>query len=179
MLEIHYYGDPILRRKARQVAAFDGRIGALVDAMIETMSQNDGVGLAAPQVGESKRIVVIDATKGEAPPIVLVNPVFTFLSDDLVEREEGCLSFPDIHLDIKRPSVVSVKAFDRTGKEFSIVNADDLLARALQHEMDHLDGLVIVDHVSLLQRKLLSGKLKKIAAMAPGEAVRESKAKAV
>ncbi len=179
MLHIHYYGDPILRRKARQVAAFDDELGALVDDMIETMAENDGVGLAAPQVGQSKRLVVIDATKGEAPPFVLVNPVFTYLSDDLVEREEGCLSFPDIHLDIKRPSVVSVRAFDRAGKEFSIDKADDLLARALQHEMDHLDGLVITDHISLLQRRLLSGKLKKIAAMAPGKAVRESKAKAV
>jgi peptide deformylase len=179
MLDIHYYGDPILRRKAKPVTAFDDELGTLVDEMLETMAQSDGVGLAAPQVGESRRIVVIDATRGERPPFVLVNPEITFLSEELVVREEGCLSFPDIHLDIKRPSIVSVKAFDRTGKEFTIDKADDLLARALEHEMDHLDGLLIIDHVSLLQRKLLSGRLKKIAAMAPGEFVPESKAKAV
>ena len=179
MLDIHYYGDPILRKKAKPVAAFDGKLDELVEAMLETMREADGVGLAAPQVGVSKRVVVIDATRGEQPPVVLVNPEFTYQSEELAEREEGCLSFPDIHLDIKRPAVVSVKAFDRTGKEFAVENAGDLLARALLHEMDHLDGLLIIDHVSLLQRKLMSGKLKKISKMAPGEAVRIDKAKAV
>jgi peptide deformylase len=179
MFDIIYYGDPILRKKAKPVSVFDGKLKKFVEEMIETMIQNDGVGLAAPQVGISKRIVVIDATKGEVPPIVLVNPEFTYLSDNVVEREEGCLSFPDIHLNIKRPEIVSVKAFDETGKEFHIDKAADLLARALQHEIDHLDGLLIIDQVSLLQRKMLSGKLKKISAMAPGEATQSGEAKAV
>jgi|WetSurMetagenome_2_1015567.scaffolds.fasta_scaffold01296_11 peptide deformylase len=179
MLDIVYYGDPILRKKAKPVTVFDAGLADLVNEMIETMAQNDGVGLAAPQVGVSKRIVTIDATRGEAPPIVLVNPEFTYQSEELVEREEGCLSFPDIHLDITRPEIVSVKAFDAAGAEFTVEKADDLLARAFLHEIDHLDGLLIIDHVSLLQRKLLSGKLKKIAAMAPGEALRNARAKAV
>ncbi len=179
MFDVIYFGDPILRRKAKPVSVFDDRLRLFVEEMIETMKENDGVGLAAPQVGESKRIITIDATRGEAAPLVLVNPEFTFLSEELEEREEGCLSFPDIHLNIKRPAIVSVKAFDEVGKEFQIDKATDLLARAIQHELDHLDGLLIVDHVSLVQRKLLSGKLKKISAMAPGEAARTDKAKAV
>jgi peptide deformylase len=179
MLDIVYYGDPILRKKARRVSIFDGKLKALVDEMLETMVAHDGVGLAAPQIGESMRIMVIDATRGEAPPLVLVNPEFTYTSEEVVEREEGCLSFPDIHLDIKRPAVVSVKALDETGREFAIEKATDLFARALLHEMDHLDGLLIIDQVSLLQRKLLSSKLRKISGMAPGEASKTSKARAV
>jgi len=179
MRDIVYYGDPILRKKAKPVVAFNAQIGSLVEDMIETMMANDGIGLAAPQVGESKRIVVIDTTRGEIPPLVFVNPEIIFASEELEDREEGCLSFPDIHLNIKRPAVVSVKAFDASGKEFLIENASDLLARAIQHEIDHLDGLLIIDHVTLLQRKLLSGKLKKITAMLPGEAVRSGSAKAV
>jgi peptide deformylase len=179
MLDIIYYGDPILRKKAKSIAVFDKKVKAFVDELTETMIEYDGVGLAAPQVGESKRVVVIDATKGEKPPLVLINPELTFMSEELEEREEGCLSFPDIHLNIKRPAVVSVKAFDENGKEVVIEKANDLLCRALQHEIDHLDGLLIIDQVSLLQRKLLSGKLKKISAMGPGEWVPARKAKTV
>ncbi|HUI91261.1 MAG TPA: peptide deformylase [Chitinivibrionales bacterium] len=179
MLEILLYGDPILRKKAKPVAVFDAKLRAFLDEMIETMKERDGVGLAAPQVGDSRRIVVIDATKGEAPAMVLVNPEFTFKSKELEEREEGCLSFPDIHLDIKRPAVVSVKAFDENGKEILIEKADGLLCRALQHEIDHCDGLLIIDQVSLLQRKLLSSKLKKISAAGPGRPAPSRRAKAV
>jgi peptide deformylase len=169
MFDIVYYGDPVLRKKAKPVASFDKSLDAFVDEMIETMLALDGVGLAAPQVGESKRIVVIDATKGEKPPLVLINPEIVFASEKLEEREEGCLSFPDIHLNIKRSSVVSVKAVDRDNKEYTIEKADGLLCRAIQHEIDHLNGLLIIDQVSLLQRKLLSGRLKKISALTPGE----------
>jgi peptide deformylase len=179
MFDVIYYGDPILRKKAKPVAVFDKKLKAFVDEMVETMIEYDGVGLAAPQVGRSIRLVVIDATKGENPPLVLINPEFTFKSDDIEDREEGCLSFPDIHLNIKRPAVVSVKAFDENGKEFVIEKANDLLCRALQHEMDHLDGLLIVDQVSLLQRKLLSGKLKKISALGKEDAPPSRKAKTV
>jgi peptide deformylase len=179
MFDIVLYGDPVLRKKAKPVTVFDSALRDFLEAMMQTMMERDGVGLAAPQVGDSRRIVVIDTTKGEAPPMVLVNPEFTFKSKELEEREEGCLSFPDLHLDIKRPAVVSVKACDGNGREFTVEKADGLLARALQHEIDHCDGLLIIDQVSLLQRKLLSGKLKKISAMGPGRAAPSRKAKAV
>jgi peptide deformylase len=179
MFDIVLYGDPILRKKAKPVTVFDKKLKAFLDEMTETMMEFDGLGLAAPQVGDSRRIVVIDTTKGEAPPIALINPEFTYKSEELEEREEGCLSFPDLHLDIKRPAVVSVKAYDEKGKEFTIEKADGLLCRAFQHEIDHCDGLLIIDQVSLLQRKLLSGKLKKITAMGPGRKAPSRKAKAV
>jgi peptide deformylase len=172
MFEVVYYGDPILRKKAKPVTAFDDELRAFIERMKETMVEYDGLGLAAPQVGRSIQVVTIDATKGEKPPYVIINPEFTYLSKDEVEREEGCLSFPDIHLNITRPAVVSVKAFDEFGKPFSLENADDLLARALQHEIDHINGLLIIDHVSVIQRKMLSGKLKKIANSPASEPVR-------
>jgi len=166
MFDVVYYGNPILRKKAKPVVIFDDALKAFVDEMNETMVEYDGVGLAAPQVGQSIQMVVIDVTKGEKPPLVLINPEFTYKSEDEVLREEGCLSFPDIHLDITRPSVVSVKAQNEKGEFFTIDKADDLLARALQHEIDHLNGILIIDHISVIQRKLLSGKLKKLAATA-------------
>jgi peptide deformylase len=174
MFEVVYYGDPILRKKAKPVTAFDDELRSFIEQMKETMVEYDGLGLAAPQVGRSFQVVTIDATKGEKPPYVIINPEFTYLSKDEVEREEGCLSFPDIHLNITRPAIVSVKALDEFGKPFSIENADDLLARALQHEIDHLNGLLIIDHVSVIQRKMLSGKLKKIASPPASEPVHRS-----
>ena len=162
MLSIRYYGDPVLRKKARPVEVFDDSLRLFVESMVETMCALDGVGLAAPQVGHSIQCAVIDTTSGAEKPLVLINPVFTFKSEDRIQHEEGCLSFPDLQLMITRPKIVSVKAFDETGYAVVIENAGELLARALQHEIDHLDGLLFIDHVSLLQRKLLKGKLKKI-----------------
>jgi peptide deformylase len=169
MYDVVYYGDPILRKKAKPVTVFDDQLRAFIDEMKETMVEYDGLGLAAPQVGRSIQVVTIDATKGEKPPYVFINPELTFLSKEEVEREEGCLSFPDIHVNITRPSVASVKALDENGTTFSIEKTDDLLARALQHEIDHLNGILIIDHISVIQRKLLSGKLKKIAHPQPGK----------
>jgi peptide deformylase len=178
MFDIVYYGDPILRKKAKPVTVFDDVLRALVDGMKETMVEYDGLGLAAPQVGRSMQVVIIDATKGEKPPYVLINPEFTFLSKDEVEREEGCLSFPEIHLNITRPAIVSVKAFDEFGKPFALENTDDILARALQHEIDHLNGILIIDHISVIQRKMLSGRLKKISNSPQPGPVRAAKAQA-
>jgi peptide deformylase len=163
VFEVRLYGDPVLRKKAIPVVSFDEKLKSFVKGMIETMIEQDGVGLAAPQVGESIRLAVIDPTGGVSDPYVLINPEITFLSDEKVDADEGCLSLPDITLKINRPARVSVKALDENGKEYIIENAEGLLARALQHEIDHLDGLMIVDHVSALQRKMISGKLKKMA----------------
>ena len=169
MVNLRYYGDSILRKNAKPVAAFDESLRALVADMIEALSDHDGIGLAAPQVGYSLRCVVIDPSEDRTKPIVLINPQFTFKSKEIEIHEEGCLSFPDIHIDISRHKTVSVKAFDENGKQFVIENAQDLLSRALQHEIDHLDGLFIIDHISLLKRKLLKNKLKKISELNYGE----------
>ncbi len=163
MLNLRYYGDSVLRKKTEPVTSFDEPLRELVGEMIETMREHDGVGLAAPQVGKSIRCVVIDPAKEGCGPIVLINPEFTFKSEETVLHEEGCLSFPDLHVDVVRHKIVSVKAFDENGKEFVIEKAEDILARALQHEIDHLDGLFIIDHISLLKRKLLNTRLKKIS----------------
>jgi peptide deformylase len=163
VLDVRVYGDPVLRKKGAVITVFDDKLRSLVKEMIETMIEEDGVGLAAPQVGESLQLAVIDTTGGEKPPIVLINPLFTYLSEETATNEEGCLSLPGITLKVTRPVFVSVKAQDEFGKEFTIENAEGLLARALQHETDHLNGLMIIDHVSALQKKMLSGKLKKMA----------------
>jgi len=163
VFEIRIYGDPVLRKTAEPVRSFDRELRRFAGEMIATMREKDGVGLAATQVGESIKLAVIDVSRGENDPVVLINPVIFFSSVDLVEEEEGCLSIPTVRLKVKRPSIVSVKAQDFDGKEFVIEQSTGLLARALQHEIDHLNGLFFVDHVSLLQRRLISGKLKKLA----------------
>ena len=163
MFDIRIYGDPVLRKNAKPVTVFDAALAAFAEELAETMKERDGVGLAAPQVGESLRVIAVDATNGEKPPLVLVNPEVTGSSGNPEDYEEGCLSIPDIRLKIKRPPVVSVKAHDIHGKPVTITDATDLFARALQHEIDHLNGIMIIDHISPLQRQMLSGKLKKMA----------------
>ncbi len=161
--EIRIYGDPVLRRMSREVERFDGKLDGFIDDMIETMRTRDGVGLAANQVGEAVRVVVIDTTAGEHPPLIFINPRIVFKSEETVEAEEGCLSLPGITLPVKRSAQVGVYAQDRSGKPFTIERADGLLARALQHEIDHLNGILFIDHVSALQRSMIGGKLKKLA----------------
>ena len=163
MLEIRIYGDPLLRKTAKQVTVFNDDLKRFAGEMVETMRERDGVGLAATQVGKLIQLAVIDVTAGEQEPMYLVNPVITFSSEELVEQEEGCLSIPTIRLKVKRPARVSVKAQDLCGKTIAIEQAEGLMARALQHETDHLNGIMFVDHVSLLQRKLIRSKLKKLA----------------
>ena len=161
--EIRIYGDPVLRKTAQEVETFDEKLQRFIDAMTETMLVKDGVGLAANQVGETLRVVVIDTTAGEEPPIVLVNPRITAASEETVEADEGCLSLPGITLPVKRSAQVSAAAQDRSGRPFTIEQATGLLARALQHEIDHLNGILFIDHVSALQRTMIRGKLKKLA----------------
>jgi peptide deformylase len=180
MLYVRYYGDPILRRKADRVAVFDDSLREFIKEMVVAMREYDGVGLAAPQVGSSIQLAVIEPSRETGQIFVLINPEVIYASKEIVEHEEGCLSFPDLHLKFSRPKMVSVKAFDEFGREYTIENAEDLLCRALQHEIDHLNGLFIIDHISLLQRKLLKGKLKKISELQSEEkALRDSSATAV
>lgn len=165
--QIRIYGDPVLRKKAKPVAVFDEELGNIVAAMTETMCVEDGVGLAANQVGLLLQLAVIDTTAGEEPPLVLINPEITEKSTEVVEAEEGCLSIPGITLPVTRPVSVSVTAQNEKGESFSIDRAEGLLARALQHEIDHLNGILFVDHLSPLQRTMISGKLKKLAKKGP------------
>jgi peptide deformylase len=162
VFDIIYYGDPVLRKTAQPITEFDDSLKNFVIGMTETMVEKDGVGLAAPQVGESVRVAVIDTTGGENEPLVLINPELIGKSEELEEAEEGCLSLPGINLNITRHKSVSVRAFSTEGIEFIIKDAEGLLARALQHEIDHLDGIMIVDHITPLQRKMLSTRLKKM-----------------
>ncbi len=163
MFGICIYGTPVLRKKAVRVERFDAELKRFVEELTETMYERDGVGLAAPQVGRSVRVAVVDTTSGEQPALVLVNPVITWSSSEIVPYEEGCLSVPDIRLNVDRPASVTVEAEDADGKKHTVERAEGLLARALQHEIDHLDGILFVDRVSPLQRQLISAKLKKLA----------------
>ena len=139
---IRQNGDEILRKRAREVEKFDNKLKELVDDMIETMHKNNGVGLAAQQVGILKRIVVIDLYDDKGP-IIMINPVITKTKGEQ-EVEEGCLSFPNQYAKMIRPKEVVVEALDRSGKKITI-KAKELLAQAIAHECDHLDGVVFVD----------------------------------
>jgi peptide deformylase len=160
---IRTYGDPILRKRAEEVKDISDELKGFMDRLVVDMVENDGVGLAAPQVGRSVRIVVVDITIGEQEPIVLVNPEIIWSSEETEDDEEGCLSVPDIRLKVNRPVSVTVKARDRNGAEITIERADGFYARALQHEIDHLNGILFVDRVAPIYRQLISGKLKKLA----------------
>ena len=136
--------DEILRKKSRTVEVIDDKIKELVDDMIETMHAHDGVGLAAPQVGILKRVVVIDLYDDKGP-IIMINPVITKTKGEQ-EVEEGCLSFPNQFAKVIRPSEVTVKALDRDGKEYKL-KGKGLLAQAISHEVDHLEGILFVDKI--------------------------------
>ncbi|MBA1333786.1 MAG: Peptide deformylase [Firmicutes bacterium] len=135
-------GDPVLRKKSRAVERIDDRIGMLLDDMNETMKLAEGVGLAAPQVGVLKRVIIVDIGEG---PIELINPQIMDTEGSKVE-EEGCLSIPGKSGKVRRPYRVKVRGLDRTGKDIE-VEGEGLLARALCHEIDHLDGILFVDRV--------------------------------
>ncbi len=142
--EIMKFGDDILRKKCRPVTAFDNKLATLLDDMVQTLSSADGVGLAAPQVGILRRAVVIDIRDGKGT-LELVNPEI-ISSEGSQLGDEGCLSAPGEWCKVERPMRVTVKALDRTGKEFT-VKGEGLLARAICHEVDHLDGILFIDRV--------------------------------
>ena len=158
MLKIVKYPDPILRQKANRIQDIDNEIRQFTDYMIETMYLDEGVGLAAPQVGLSKQLLVIDVGQG---PMTLINPEIVRKEDASDTIEEGCLSIPGIRIDVSRSTHVVVRGIDDKGETVEI-EADGLLARVLQHEIDHLNGVLIIDHASSLQRTLLKSKLKRL-----------------
>jgi peptide deformylase len=163
ILTILHYPDPRLRERARPVEACTPEIQRIIDDMAETMYAAPGVGLAATQVGLPHRVFIIDVASEDEPSnlIVFVNPEIIEQSGDQVWAE-GCLSFPGVTEDIKRAATVRVRAQDRDGQPFEL-SADGLLAVAIQHEHDHLDGVLMVDHVGPLKRRIISRKLQKRA----------------
>ena len=162
-MKIFEYPHPILKQKAEKVAKVDDDLRHLLDDMLETMYAADGVGLAAPQVGISKRIVVIDVSgeEGERQVFYLVNPEIVWHSEEKNCQSEGCLSVPGQRAEVERYKQVRVHYLDYHGKENEIL-AEGLLAVALQHEIDHLDGILYIDRISRLKRQMLVKKLQKL-----------------
>lgn len=161
ILPVLQYPDPRLSRVSVPVREITPELRELVDNMVETMYARDGIGLAAPQIGEAVRLVVIDVSGPEKREAlrVLVNPVLT-LSGSEVESEEGCLSVADYRANVSRYSQAHVEAMDLDGNTVSF-DADDLLAICLQHECDHLDGVLFIDHISRLKRSMYDRKIQK------------------
>jgi len=156
--------DPVLRLKSTPVERVDAKLLAFAKDMLDTMYHAPGIGLAAIQVGEAIRLVVIDLAKeGEPPaPMIFINPEIVASGDATNVHEEGCLSIPDYYAEVERPATVTVRYLDDKGKQQEIV-ADGLLATCLQHEIDHLDGKLFIDHISKLKRDMVVKKFKKLA----------------
>jgi len=159
--KLRFMGDPVLREKAEPVAGVTAEVRTLIGDMFDTMYTEEGVGLAAPQVGIGLRIIVIDPREDDIEPFALINPQIVRLGDEVGRDEEGCLSIPGLKEIVERPTTVVVEAMNPDGEPVSI-DADGLLARILQHEVDHLDGILFLDRVSALKRKLLLNKWQKV-----------------
>ena len=153
---------PVLKTKAKPVDAVDDEIRLLMDDMLETMYNARGIGLAAPQVGVSKRVLVMDVAREEEDPqpICMANPEIIWASEEEELREEGCLSLPEQYADVVRPLAVRVRYLDREG-EIRELDADEIMGICVQHEMDHLDGTLFVDRLSGLKRNMILRKLQK------------------
>lgn len=156
--------DPVLRKISTPIERVDANLQKLADDMLETMYQAPGIGLAAIQVGEPLRLLVIDVAGKDEPkaPQVFINPEILWKSDEPNVYEEGCLSIPDYYAEVERPKRIRVSYLDRDGKKQKC-DADGLLATCLQHEIDHLDGVLFIDHISKLKRDMVIRKFKKIA----------------
>jgi peptide deformylase len=156
--------DPVLRQVSKPVSQVDAPLLKLADDMLETMYDAPGIGLAAIQVGETLRMLVIDLAKeGEKPaPQLFINPEIVETGEERSVYEEGCLSIPDYYAEVERPAAVRVKYLDRDGK-LQEIDAEGLLATCLQHEIDHLNGVLFIDHISKLKRDMVVKKFKKLA----------------
>lgn len=169
LLKILQYGHPLLRKKALDVKRVGQRENDLIEAMAETMYAARGIGLAATQVGVMERLFVADVDQREEDEYgeparrlqVFINPEIIWESEEDEPFEEGCLSIPDVQREIYRPSVIKVHALDENFEPFEL-EADELLARVIQHELDHLNGVLFVDHLSQLKRALVAGELNRL-----------------
>ena len=148
-LKIHYLGDRVLRQPAKRIAKVDNQVRNLVREMLQTMYSANGIGLAAPQVAINKQLIVIDCEPEEPanPPLVLINPKITKYSHELCTGEEGCLSIPGVYMEVVRPTTIEVAFKDENGRPRRL-KASGLLSRVIQHEMDHLHGVLFVDRVN-------------------------------
>ncbi|MFN0124166.1 MAG: peptide deformylase [Blastocatellia bacterium] len=160
-LKIVKYGDPVLQQEGAPVTNIDGVMADFVNEMFEAMYEAKGVGLAAPQVGVSQTYFIMDVSVGKDAKdrIVCINPQIVETKGSVI-REEGCLSFPGIYFEVERPEIVTVQAIDIDGKEFTF-EVDDLAARCVLHEKDHIDGLVFTEYLSAFKRDLVNRKIKK------------------
>ena len=154
--------DPILRKISEPVKLIDKEIKKLSEDMLETMYEAPGIGLAAVQVGVLKRVIVIDLSKKDEKknPLCIINPELTFKSDDLVSYEEGCLSIPNQFAEVKRPNNCNIKYLDIKGNKKEL-KAEGLLATCIQHEIDHLNGILFIDYLSKLKKDLIIKKVNK------------------
>ena len=171
-LDIIIAPDPRLKLKCKPVAKVDAKVARLMEDMLETMYAAPGIGLAAPQVGVTQRIIVLDvAREDEKPaPLKMANPELVWVSDEDVTYNEGCLSLPEHYADVARPKAIRVRYLDHQN-EIRELAAEGLLATCIQHEMDHLDGVLFVDHITALKRNIILRKLlkaKKSGALAVG-----------
>jgi peptide deformylase len=158
---LRYLGDPVLREMAEPVTELSDELRRLVEDMFDTMYAEEGVGLAAPQVGVRQRVIVVDPREPDIMPFALINPEIVEVSEDVERGEEGCLSIPGLKDIVERPAAVRIEGLNLDGARVSM-EADGLLARILQHEVDHLDGILFVDRVSPIKRKLLLSKWQKV-----------------
>jgi len=155
--------DPLLKRISTPVAAVDDDIRTLMDDMLDTMYDAPGIGLSAIQVGVPKRVVVVDVANDDSPraPLRMANPEVIWSADEFGLHEEGCLSLPEQYAEVERPVAIEVSFLDYDGKAQRL-KAENLLATCLQHEIDHLDGLLFVDHISMVKRQMILRKLQKM-----------------
>jgi peptide deformylase len=162
LLSIITAPDPRLKIKAKPVEKVDAKVRRLMDDMVETMYHAIGIGLAAPQVGAAQRVVVVDvAREGEKPqPLRIANPEILWRSEEIMTANEGCLSLPEHYADVERPAAIRLRYLDHEN-EIREIEARGLLATCLQHEIDHLDGVLFVDHISTLKRGIILRKLAK------------------
>lgn len=156
MIEIVTYPANVLRHRAVKVEKIDASVASLIDDMADLMYQSDGVGLAAPQMGVSKRVIVLDVGEGF---VSMVNPEIVEADEDRDSVEEGCLSLPGVRIHVNRPKSVTIRGLNDKG-EIVVKTVDGLWARVFQHEIDHLNGVLILDHTSMVQKTLLKSKLK-------------------
>ena len=159
--------DPRLKIKAKSIEKVDDAVRTLMDDMLETMYSANGIGLAAPQVGDDRRVIVIDAARQDedTAPIYMANPQIVDVGDDDRIHEEGCLSLPKHFAEVTRPDRVKIRYLDRDN-EIREIEVDELLSTCIQHEIDHLDGILFVDHVSALKRNMILRKLVKAKKLA-------------
>ena len=155
------YPGPVLRKQAKPIENVDGKLIKTADAMFDVMYDYNGIGLAAPQVGLSARLLVLDTRQEDSPEYVMINPRIT-LREGSLEAEEGCLSLPEIFGDITRAELIKVAYIDRDGEEQTL-EADGLLARAIQHEIDHLNRVLFIDRLDKATRKTVEQKLRELA----------------